>query len=149
MTTDLDDLLALLPDNNSGQITASDLRTITATLWSHTWVGEQYPYVFTTAATPAAGAVGATPWTTAITAIPIWDQATDNTNLGVGRLDTAGTLVRIRSSATVVLIAQIAGPATVNAAGWRTLKVTGVSAIGVPPADKSKVTVTLLGEYTR
>ena len=31
---DLDDLLALLPDNNTGSIDASDLRTIVTALWN-------------------------------------------------------------------------------------------------------------------
>lgn len=148
MTT-LDDLLALLPDNDSGQISANDLRTIVAELWAHTWVGEQYPFVFTTAATPVKGAVGANVWSTAVASIRLSDQATDNTNVAFGRLDTPGTLVRIRATPTQLLIAEVVGPSVVNAAGWRTLNVSGVSALGAMPADKALVTLTILGEYTR
>lgn len=148
MTTDLDDLLALLPDNDTGQISANDLRTIVTSLWAHTWVGEQYPYLFSTSATPPKGAVNTPVWTTAITTLNVSDQATDNTNLGYGRLDVPGTLIRVHSTATQVLIAEIVAPATINS-GWRTLHVRGASAIGAAPADKSQVTITVLGEYTR
>lgn len=41
MATDLNDLLALLPDNTSGQISAADMRQIVAVLWAKGSLGGQ------------------------------------------------------------------------------------------------------------
>lgn len=40
MATTLDDLLALLPDNQTGAITAADLREVVTGLWSQPYVGQ-------------------------------------------------------------------------------------------------------------
>lgn len=39
MAASLDDLLALLPDNNTGEISAADLRTVVTGLWNRVIVG--------------------------------------------------------------------------------------------------------------
>jgi hypothetical protein len=54
----LDELLALLPDNETGEIGADDLRIIVSDLYAAAHTGrETYSYDWTTNATPGAGRV--------------------------------------------------------------------------------------------
>lgn len=147
MTT-LDDLLALLPDNETGQITAADLRTVVSELWVHSYLAEEFAYNYSNTIPPSSGNIHVNVWSTAVATIDISDTSVNSQQLATALLDNPGTLVRLRNTnPSGVMFAKVTAPATVGS-GNRTLHVAGLSATGSAPTGNTKVSVTVLSEYT-
>jgi len=132
--TTLNDLLALLPDNTSGDISAADLRTITTALWNRVNAIVDRPYTTTNSAGPASGKLyvqggwatptglelhdtsgdgAATPWSTIQAGT--WLRLDRNDGQGILRLTATGTPVDSGTTGSVsVSVRDVTGTAPPN-----------------------------------
>jgi hypothetical protein len=142
----LDEMLALLPDNNSGQIGADDLRTIVTGLYEFAAAALLVGYKWDRDDTPGQQQAAITPdWAmgpgtlllskiTSGALAPSWDQ--------IAGAVQAGHYIRIRQNADVDvhLVAQITG-AHVEATNWWTVPVKVVEVSGAEPANGTDMTI--------
>ena len=87
----LDELLALLPDNDTGDIGADDLRTVVTELYqaAHTHLILE-PYQYTNSATPAAGKINII-WDMTATSLNVAEAASSGTQLPFEVIDSNQT----------------------------------------------------------
>src|SRR5215510_1764883 len=107
-------MLALLPDNTAGEISAADLRTIVSDLWTSAHsVGDSYAYRWSTSPTaPASGHVTMDqPWQTFATKVLVSETTDDGIAPGFTTVDTAAAAkCWITTAAGSKLEANVTGP---------------------------------------
>ena len=130
----LDDLLALLPDNSTGEIDAADLRAIVTELWNV--ANSQalvlvYEYVTSTA--PALGKVNIA-WTTSATTLAVSEQTSDGGALPVAVIDGTdqNTFVLANGDRSAMVRGTITGNST-DQGSYRTFAVTVTEVVGTQP----------------
>jgi hypothetical protein len=144
----LEELLALLPDNNSGAIDAADLRTIVTELfYAANTYAQTFSYTWsTTGGTPSTGKVVTDnqAWDATVSAIWINETTSDGYALVFGLFDaSSGGQIWLSGANGGSLHTTIAGP-SVDAGAYRTIPVTPDSWNGPIPVNNEKVTVTVL-----
>lgn len=143
----LDEMLALLPDNDSGEITAADLRTIITELYQlASTVGQNYSYSWSTAdLSPGSGKVGMDlDWADTATKVLMSEITSDGESLTFAMLDSAlEAQVWISTGTDSRLKATVTGP-SLDQGGYRELPVEVYDVHGPAPANNAKVSVTLL-----
>jgi hypothetical protein len=141
----LNELLALLPDNATGEISPADMRSIVTDLYNaaHT-TGTPYAYKWTTAATPAAGHVTFdVPWALTATQALVSETTDDGMTLTFGVLDTAAAArLWVTGPNNAKLVADVTGPST-DMGTYRQIPVTVTSVTGVQPANNAAVTLSI------
>jgi hypothetical protein len=144
--TTLDDLLALLPDNDTGEITASDLRTIVTELWHQASIyGNSYLFKWDMNPPPSAGQITMDqPWQMFATKILVSATTNDGLTLTFDLLDNSTeTKFLLATKAGGKLQATATGP-SVDFGSYREVPVTVTSMSGTPPSGNDNVTVTVL-----
>lgn len=138
---DLSEMLALLPDNSTGEISAGDLRAIVTALYDRGQIGQSFSYLWTTTPGPGAGKVTMTAWTTAATVVQISETTDDGQNLTFAALDSATNprLVLMTADGST-LHAAVTG-ASVDNGGWRAVPVAVQSVTGPAPSLNERVSV--------
>jgi hypothetical protein len=141
--TTLDDLLALLPDNSSGQIGANDLRTIVTELWLRSSrFGQSFSFVWTGATSPAGGRVNMDAgWDAASVALWLSETTNDGQILDFVLFDQSSeTEVWLTTQAGAIWHGYATTP-SVDSGGFRTITVAAISVTGPVPAANDKVSV--------
>jgi|SRR5262245_10127514 len=143
----LDELLALLPDNTTGEISAADLRTVVSDLYdaAHS-VTQVYAYRWTTSAVPTAGHVTMDqPWMNFASKVIVSETTDDGVVLGFGLIDSAAAArVWFTHNATgAKLTADITGP-SVDLGNYREVPISVREIVGNPPGNNDPVTLSLL-----
>jgi len=142
----LEELLALIPDNDAGAIDADDLQTIVTELFNRAGntMGQAFAYKWTTSATPATGRVRTdTSWD--MTATKLWvseiaDEGASPTFNLVGD-DEAKTRIWVATTGGTKLVADVTGP-IVDLGIYRELPIAVVEVVGAAPANNDPVTIT-------
>ena len=146
----LDEMLALLPDNTTGQIGADDLRSIVTDLYhSANSTSQAWAYQWSTNAQPHNDKHASMdlPWQLAAATIYVSNLADDGTTPMWTTIDAAaGARLWITNAAGSKLIADVTGP-TVPIAAYREVPVTVASISGPQPANNAAVTVTGVAVY--
>lgn len=141
----LDELLALLPDNTTGDIDAEDLRTVVTGLWDRASRAAQvFSYLWVTTPGPGAGKITG-PWTLGPGVLQVSETTDDGQILGFAILDNlAGSQVLVVGPGGVgVMHADVVG-ASVDQGGYRDLPVMVTEVSGAVPALNAKVTLAVL-----
>jgi len=139
----LDEMLALLPDNDEGEIGAGDMRQIVTDLYTMaTSFGQVFSYRWSVlAGTPSTGEVTTDAWSMAASELKINETTSGSQSLSFGVFDDA-------ESASVWLVnatgsrmrARVDGP-SVDHGSWRSVPITALEVRGAAPANNSKVNV--------
>jgi hypothetical protein len=142
----LDELLALIPDNDEGQIDADDLQTIVTELFNRAGntMGQAFAYKWTTTATPPSGRIRTdTPWDMSATKLWVSEIADDGASPTFNILGDANALARIWVATTngTKLVADVTGPA-IDLGTYREIPIAVIEVIGPAPANNDPVTVT-------
>jgi len=142
----LEELLALIPDNEDGQIEADDLQTIVTELYNRAGnsMGDSWAYKWTTATTPPSGRVRAdTSWDMTATKLWVSETADDGVSPTFNLVGDNHSLARIwvATSGGTKLVANVTGPA-VDLGTYRELPIEVVEVVGPAPANNDPVTVT-------
>jgi hypothetical protein len=144
----LDEMLALLPDNTTGEISAADMRTIVTDLFekANTYA-QTFSYGWsTTGGSPSSGKVVTSPlaWDLTPTEIQINETTSDGYTLVFNLLDASdGGQIWLSAATGGIMKTTIAGP-SVDQGSYRSIPVTVDSVSGSAPANNEKVTVTVL-----
>ena len=147
----LAELLALIPDNETGDIGADDLRTIVTDLYgaAHTAI-DHFAFEWTTSATPAAGKAGLTGgWTMSATALLLSETTVDGEAVPFGMLSTSafpapfrfgiqGMASRVQGSITGVGVDQ---------GNYRSIPITPSLVLGTAPASNTPLLFLIAGEW--
>lgn len=151
MAMTLQELLALLPDNTTGDIGADDLRTIVTELFN---AANTYAQTFsyqwlTSGVNPASGKVTTdVPWDMSATLLRINETTQDGHTLLFTLLeDSAGAQIWLSTAGGGMLKSTISGTIA-DQGSYRDIPVTVDSITGVPPANNEKTTVTVLAMVT-
>lgn len=138
----LDEMLALLPDNTSGDISAADLRTVVTELhriassvsavFSYTWVDAD--------PSPGAGKVTMDQnWSMAATKLLISETTLDGATVTFTSVDAAAAVeLLIISAGGGRWRGTVSGP-SVDQGGYREVPVTPLEAVDPKPANNEKV----------
>jgi hypothetical protein len=147
----LDELLALIPDEPEGNITAEDLRTIVSDLYgaSHTLI-DHFAFEWVTSATPPAGKISLTGgWSMSASALLMAEMTSDGEATPFGLMDLSDLPVPFLLSTqgrTAYVRGTVTGPA-VDQGSYRTVPIT-VSAIqGVAPAANTPLLFFIAGSW--
>jgi hypothetical protein len=144
----LDEMLALLPDNTTGEISAADMRAIVTDLFekANTYA-QTFSYGWTTTGgSPSTGKVrtDTITWDLTPTEIEINETTADGYTLVFNLLDaSSGGQIWLSAATGGILKTTIAGPSVDNGT-WRSIPVTIDSVEGSAPLNNEKVTVTVL-----
>lgn len=143
----LDELLALLPDNDTGAIDASDLRTIVTELYTRT---NDYAQVFgylwqASASAPPAGKAGVSPpWSMSSDTLTLNEVADDGQNLIFNLIElTENPRVQIVGAGGGVLKANITG-VSVDHGSYRDIPIAVTGESGIAPINGEKVSILFL-----
>jgi hypothetical protein len=140
----LDELLALLPDNTTGEIDAADLRTIVTDLWTaaHSAV-LRFAYQYSINPAPGAGELGAT-WAVGDGSLTVSETSEDGEVLPFSLIDgtTGVSFVVATPAGDRAIVGDITGP-SVDQGTYRVLPTTVDTALLTEPPDKTLVTLTL------
>ena len=139
-------MLALLPDNTSGEISPADLRAIITELYHlGASTSDSFPFKWSTGGTPGAGHVTMDqPWQTFATKALISETADDGTAVGFGAVDAAvAARVWITAPNNVQLVADVTGP-SVDMGAYREVPIAVRSIVGGQPSNNAAVTVSLV-----
>jgi hypothetical protein len=143
---ELDELLALLPDNTTGAIDAADLRTIVTELFTaaNTYA-QTFGYLWQAAGTtPASGKCTVTPpWGLGSSLLLISETTEDGHNLVFTLLDSANARVILSGTNGGILHADIIGP-SVDVGSSREVPISVTSVTGLAPLNGEKMAVTIL-----
>jgi hypothetical protein len=145
MPMTLSDMLALLPDNTTGEISPADMRAIVTDLYNAAnSEGTAYAYRWTTGATPASGQLTMDqPWLITATKALISETTDDGLTLGFTVVDNAAAArLWITNAAGAKLVADVTG-ASVDMGTYRELPITVTSIAGAAPINNAAVTGTL------
>jgi hypothetical protein len=141
----LEELLALIPDNEDGQIEADDLQTIVTELYNRAGnsMGDSWAYKWTSSTPPPTGRVNLdAAW--GVTATKLWvsETADEGASPTFGMIeDAVQTRIRIATTDGKRLVADVTGPGT-DLGTYRELPIEVVEVIGPSPANNDSVTVT-------
>jgi hypothetical protein len=141
----LEELLALIPDNDAGQIEADDLQTIVTELYNRAGnsMGDSWAYKWTSSTPPPTGRVNLdAAW--GVTATKLWvsETADEGASPTFGMIeDAVQTRIRIATTDGKRLVADVTGPGT-DLGTYRELPIEVVEVIGPSPANNDSVTVT-------
>jgi hypothetical protein len=142
----LDEMLALLPDNTTGEITPADMRAIVSGLYeaAHT-TGNAYAYRWTDDQSPPTGQVTMDqPWQIFATKLLISETSDDGTALPVGLLnDAAVARVWLTTAAGSRLEADVTGPAA-DLGDYRDVPIGVLSVVGPGPNAGNPLTVSVV-----
>jgi hypothetical protein len=141
----LAELLALLPDNTTGDIDAADLRTIVTELYNASnQVAQVFGYLWVTGSAPASGKVSTdVPWGQTPTLLQISETTDDGQNLVFTLFDTLTDARVILAGANGgVLYADVTGP-SVDQGSYREIPITVTSNTGIEPIAGEKMSVTV------
>lgn len=102
MATKLDDLLALLPDNDTGEITAATMREVMTGMWEHVWIATDYPYYWRPGPPSEIGSqeVGISDWSETGTTVYLAPSSIGGTATPRDLLNTPGTQIRVEDNET-------------------------------------------------
>lgn len=140
-------MLALLPDNTTGDISAADLRAIVTDLYTiASTVGASYPFEWVNNPAPASGKVSVTGgWSTAATAVVLSETTADGAPLSFDVVDFATEgRVFLNAVGGSRLSADQTGPSVDNGT-YRSIPIANAVLTGAAPAAAEKVFVTLQG----
>jgi hypothetical protein len=140
----LDELLALLPDNTSGEITAADLRTIVTELYNaaHTLAQRvAYGWSATDSSPPTGKIYLAGGWTSAGGTAAISEIGNDGTPFAFNAVD-AGNLVRLilTGPANQTMRIDLTGP-SVDQGNYREVSYVVIQVVGSAPANNDLMAV--------
>jgi hypothetical protein len=142
----LDELLALLPDNETGMISAADMRVIVTDLYeaSHSSAESSVLRWDTSGSAPASGRVTMDqPWNVTATKVLVSETADDGRVLAFGVMDTAQQArLWITTAGGAKLVADVTGPST-DLGSYREVPIVVESIAGNQPAMNAVVTVTI------
>ena len=138
----LDQMLALLPDNNTGEIDAADLRAIITDLYGGHSVAQVFGYLWATGTgTPAVGRVLVAPlWSAGSTTLRINETTDDGQNLIFTVLDSLSSTLILSGANGGVLRAKITGP-SVDLGTSRDVPITVTGLSGSAPINGEKMAV--------
>lgn len=147
MPMTLDEMLALLPDNDTGQISAADMRAIVTDLHALSSSFAQvfsYQWEFGPPAAPGTGeAVVGPAWGLTADTLYLSMTALDGHELSFGVIDVAAEVnVWVVNATGSRLVATVTGP-SVDLGDYRTLPIAVGSVTGPIPDDGTPVTVAL------
>jgi hypothetical protein len=145
---DLSEMLALLPDNTTGDIGADDLRSIVTELWNQARTyGNLYAYKWdnTPASPPASGQITMDqPWALTATQILISESTDDGLTLTFALVDDAlSGRIWLSTSGGARLEADVLGP-TVDQGTYREIPIQVTSVTGSAPGNNAPVTLTII-----
>lgn len=141
----LDSLLALLPDNAVGAISAEDMRTVVTELYRLASSATQvFSYQWTPSATPSNGRVSLdTGWDMTATKVLINETTNSGQVLTFALLDEAASAeIWLTTATTARLTATVTGP-SVDQGTYREVPITTLTATGTAPANNDRVSVTV------
>jgi len=141
----LDELLALLPDNDTGEISAADLRTIVTDLYhaAHLW-GTQYAYQWSTDQTPSNGKVSkSNGWVEASGILHVAETSDEGMAFGVAFLDS-GRCEAIILTAPGIAMQMTPTDVSVDQGGYRDIPVDVVKASLVAPSNNDLLSLTVV-----
>jgi hypothetical protein len=142
----LDEMLALLPDNDTGEISAADLRTIVTELWHQASIyGNSYLFKWDTNPPPVAGQITMDqPWQMFATKILVSTTTTDGLALTFDLLDNSTETKFLLATKAGGKLQAMATGSSVDFGSYREVPVTVTSQSGTPPSNNDLVTVTVL-----
>src|SRR5262245_33668806 len=142
----LDELLALLPDNTTGEISPADMRTIVTDLYhaAHS-ASDAYAYRWSTSAPPGSGHVTMDqPWQLFASKALISELTDDGITPGFGAIDSAvAARVWITGAGGLEFVADVTGP-SIDMGTYREVPIAPTSMTGVQPANNAAVTLSLV-----
>jgi len=140
----LDEMLALLPDNTSGEVSAADLRAIVTDLHAlASTVGQVFSYLWVNTPGPGAGKLTMPqPWDDTAVLLQASETTNDGEAVSFGLVDAGGGRVRL-IAAGGTLDADITGP-SLDQGGYRDVPIVVTRLTGVPPSNNEKITVVVL-----
>jgi hypothetical protein len=147
--SELNDLLALLPDNSSGEISAADLRTIVTELYNDAnSVFNQYAYKWDSGTTPASGKLNLAAWTADTdTTLYINDVSAGSIALPFGLVDTDPKFTLARDDGTAKASGTVIGP-SVPHSGYHEVPVHLDTTTGTSPTNNTPLTLSLMVTLT-
>lgn len=140
----LDELLALLPDNTTGDISAADLRTVVTELWQVANTQAQlFVYDYTTSTSPTQGKANID-WATSANTLGVSEQTSDGGVLPVAVIDATGGNVFILANGdrSVMIRGSLVGPST-DQGSYRTFAVTVDEVVGTQPSANATMNLTI------
>ena len=145
MTT-LDDLLVLLPDNDTGAIRAADLRTIVTALWNRVTAILARPYSITNSSGPANGKLYVVGAWGGPSALEIHDNASDSAATPWDVIDTGALLRLDRNDGQGSLRLTATGPPQ-DFGTYQSVPVAVRQTSGTAPANGALVTLYVFVEF--
>jgi len=136
-----DELLALFPDNTSGDISAADLRSAVGELYDAAHTATQaYAYRWSTASPPGAGRVTMT-WALGVQTLHLSETSDDGLAFPFGLSGSAAVIV-LSTAAGQKLILSVTGAAS-DFGTYRDVPANVTQVTGTVPANNDAVTVSL------
>jgi hypothetical protein len=142
----LQELLDLLPDNDTGDIGADDLRAIVTELWNQSrQYGNLYAFRWDTTTPPGSGQVTMDqPWQLTATQLVISETTSDNLALTFVLIDNAlSGKVWLSTASGARVEADVLGP-TVDQGTYREVPIQVTSVTGAQPNNNTPVTLTVI-----
>jgi hypothetical protein len=142
----LNQILALLPDNTTGQISAADLRSIITEIFNAAYTfTNQYSYQYTPQSGPASGKINLNSWDMSASVMAV--SKTSNSGLSfpsvlVDSDPSYGTTKISNANKSSVMLVNMTGPST-DGGTYLTYPVTVLSVVGPIPATNAQLTVTV------
>ena len=142
----LDEMLALLADNTTGDISAADLRSVVTDLYyaaMSEWSSR--PYKWTNNSPPGSGSVALVGgWGTSATVLQVSETDSDGATVAWGLFDDAtGRRVLITTADGKRFFAEVAGP-SVDQGTYREIPLSAdIKVAGTAPNNNATVTVTI------
>jgi len=142
----LDEMLALLPDNSTGEISPADLRSIVTDLYhaAHS-ASDAYAYRWSATGPPGSGHVTMDqPWQIFASKALISETTDDGMTPSFGAIDSANAArVWFTAATGEQLVADVTGP-SVDMGAYRQVPIAVQSITGNQPANNAAVTVSLV-----
>jgi hypothetical protein len=147
MAMTLDEMLALLPDNSTGQISAADLRSIVTDMYHlAASLGQAFSYVWETSDTsPGSGKVTMDqPWQSSASQLYISETTQDGAVLTFAGVDNAfEAQIWVNNATGSSVRAKVTGP-SVDLGSYRQIPISVMSVTGASPANNEKVSVSIV-----
>jgi hypothetical protein len=141
----LEEMLALIPDNDEGQIEANDLRTIVTELYERAGnsMGNSFAYKWTSTTPPPSGRVNLdAPWGATATKLWLSEVADEGASPSFTVIEDAEqTRIWIATPDGKKLVADVTGP-VVDLGTYREVPIEVVEVVGPSPANNDSVTLT-------
>jgi hypothetical protein len=152
MPMTLDEMLALLPDNNTGAIDAIDIRTIVTELYNaaHT-AFTVHAYRITSGYPPNSGQIAVDQWATIATSFGLQMSEVDGSGIAFpfALIDnSAASGLRIIDEASGAELTCVLAPPSVDQGTWRDVIVSSSTATGTAPLNNRPITVVLVTQLS-